>query len=60
MTTREARPEDLPDMARIRVDTWKAAYRGIVPDAYLDSLTYTATGAALPSSPRTRMDRLSE
>ena len=43
MTTREARPEDLPDMARIRVDTWKAAYCGIVPDAYLDSLTYTAT-----------------
>lgn len=27
-------------MARVHVDTWKATYRGIVPDRYLDELTY--------------------
>ncbi len=42
MTIREAGPEDAHDMARVRVDTWRAAYRGIVPDGYLDSLSYEA------------------
>jgi ribosomal protein S18 acetylase RimI-like enzyme len=43
MSIREARPEDAPRMARVRIDTWRDAYRGIVPDDYLDSMSYEAT-----------------
>ncbi len=35
---REARPEDAPAIAQIHVATWRVAYRGQLPDAYLDSL----------------------
>jgi ribosomal protein S18 acetylase RimI-like enzyme len=42
MTIREARPEDAPAMARVRVDTWRHAYRGIMPDETLDNLSYEA------------------
>ena len=37
---RPANPDDLTGMARVHVDTWKTTYRGIVPDRYLDELTY--------------------
>lgn len=37
---RAATPGDLQEMARVHVDTWKTTYRGIVPDRYLDELTY--------------------
>lgn len=40
---REAKPEDAAAMARVRVDTWRAAYRGIVPDSTLDNLSYSTT-----------------
>jgi GNAT superfamily N-acetyltransferase len=40
MTVREATHGDIPGIARVHVNTWRAAYRGIVPDNYLDSLTY--------------------
>jgi GNAT superfamily N-acetyltransferase len=36
---RPAVPEDLEGMARVHVDGWKTAYRGIVADDVLDSLT---------------------
>ncbi|MGA9344621.1 MAG: GNAT family N-acetyltransferase [Nocardioidaceae bacterium] len=35
---RRAGPDDVPRLARINVDTWRAAYAGIVPAAYLDGL----------------------
>ncbi len=35
---RRAGLDDVPRMARINVDTWRAAYAGIVPTAYLDGL----------------------
>jgi GNAT superfamily N-acetyltransferase len=35
---RRALPEDAPVVARIQLATWRAAYRGIMPDAYLDGL----------------------
>jgi GNAT superfamily N-acetyltransferase len=38
LTVRAARAEDAPAIARIHVDAWLAAYRGQIPDAYLDSL----------------------
>ncbi len=36
---REAKQEDALGMAKVRVDTWRAAYKGIVPDDFLDSLS---------------------
>jgi ribosomal protein S18 acetylase RimI-like enzyme len=33
-------PEDIPAIARLHVDTWRAAYNRIMPQEFLDSLTY--------------------
>jgi ribosomal protein S18 acetylase RimI-like enzyme len=35
---RPAGQADAEDLARVRIATWRAAYRGIVPDAVLDGL----------------------
>lgn len=40
MTVREAREEDIPSIARVHVDSWRTAYRGIVSDAFLAGLSY--------------------
>ncbi len=40
MLIRPASPADIPAIARIHVDSWRATYRGIVPDAVLDELSY--------------------
>lgn len=37
---REATPADAPGIARVHVDTWRTTYRGLVPDNYLDRLSY--------------------
>jgi dipeptidase E len=39
---RYVQPEDIPGMARVYVDTWKAAYPGMIPQEYLDSLNYAS------------------
>ncbi len=36
---RPARPGDAPAIARVHVETWRAAYAGIVPDTYLVAMT---------------------
>lgn len=36
---RPAGPEDAAAIARVQVRTWKSAYRGVVPDEYLDAMT---------------------
>ena len=38
MLLRLAEPADAMDVARIHVRSWQAAYRGLMPDAYLDAL----------------------
>jgi ribosomal protein S18 acetylase RimI-like enzyme len=38
MRVRVARPEDAPAVAAVHVRSWQAAYRGLLPDEYLDSL----------------------
>jgi len=38
MRIRPARPEDAQVLARLHVDSWRAAYRGLVPDSRLDRL----------------------
>ena len=37
-TIRPAAPEDAEAVERLRIAGWQTAYRGIIPDAYLDSL----------------------
>ncbi|MDO3411099.1 GNAT family N-acetyltransferase [Saccharibacillus sp. CPCC 101409] len=39
MNIRIARPEDAAGIAQVHVDSWKTTYKGIVSDAYLDSLS---------------------
>ena len=45
MTIREATRDDISGIARVHVNTWRAAYRGIVPDSFFDSLTYEGRAA---------------
>jgi ribosomal protein S18 acetylase RimI-like enzyme len=40
LAVREAMPADAQGIARVQVDTWRATYRGVVPAAYLDALSY--------------------
>ncbi len=40
---REASPADAPGVARVQVDTWRTAYRGMVSDSYLDNMSYEAS-----------------
>jgi ribosomal protein S18 acetylase RimI-like enzyme len=45
MIIRPAIHTDAPAIARVHVDTWRAAYRGMIPDDYLDSLSYDRRAA---------------
>jgi GNAT superfamily N-acetyltransferase len=36
---RHARPEDARAIAQVRIDAWRATYRGMMPDAYLDAMS---------------------
>jgi ribosomal protein S18 acetylase RimI-like enzyme len=38
MDIRAARMEDIPQIAVVHVRSWQAAYRGLLPQAYLDGL----------------------
>ncbi len=56
---RDARPDDAADVADVHVRSWQAAYRGLLPDEYLDALDpqdrvarYTF-GATDPDAPST-------
>jgi GNAT superfamily N-acetyltransferase len=40
---RRATADDAAAIARVRVDAWRATYRGIVPDAYLDTMDVEAS-----------------
>jgi len=40
MVIREATLKDIPSIARVHLDSWRNTYRGIMPDEYLDCLTY--------------------
>lgn len=39
MRVRDATPDDARAVAEVHVRTWQAAYRGLVPDDYLDRLS---------------------
>jgi len=38
-TIREATPQDAKGIAHVHVKTWQCAYRGQIPDSYLDGLS---------------------
>ncbi|MGJ3244951.1 MAG: N-acetyltransferase family protein [Elainellaceae cyanobacterium] len=40
MELRPAQPSDAPAIARVHVETWKTAYRCILSDEFLDTLSY--------------------
>jgi len=40
MKIRTARVNDAPALARVHVDSWRAIYRGLVPDSSLHGFTY--------------------
>jgi ribosomal protein S18 acetylase RimI-like enzyme len=42
---RDAIHTDAPAIAHVHVDTWRATYRGIMPDDYLDNLSYDTRAA---------------
>lgn len=37
---RKARIEDAAGIAKVHVDSWRTTYKGIVPDTFLDNLSY--------------------
>lgn len=43
MTVRLATPDDADAIERIRTDTWRATYRGLIVDGVLDALGYDGT-----------------
>ena len=54
-TVRAPRPEELPAVSAIYAASWRSAYRGIVPQGYLDRLS---DGFRLPAPARRRQDSL--
>jgi len=40
VTIRAANPKVAAAIARVHIDNWRTAYRGLVPDAYLAELSY--------------------
>ena len=45
ISIRRASPGDAPAIARVRVDSWRSTYRGMIPDAYLDGMQVDASTA---------------
>lgn len=39
-TVRPATPADIAGIARVHVDGWRSTYRGVVPQTFLDGLSY--------------------
>ena len=42
---RHALPGDATSIAQVRIDAWRATYRGIMPDAYLDAMSLPDSAA---------------
>ena len=57
---REIQPDDIDHVSRIYARSWKAAYAGIVPQAYLDDLKEDRWSPILAESPFTSLVLLDE
>jgi ribosomal protein S18 acetylase RimI-like enzyme len=53
VSVRPATPDDADAIERVRTDTWRATYRGHVPDAVLDALGYDGSRRREQMSRRT-------
>ena len=42
---RPAQPADAAVIAQVRIDAWRATYRGMIPDAYLDAMSLSDSAA---------------
>jgi len=42
MEIRDARPDDVPAIAKVHVDSWRTTYRDVLPKSYLNDLSYDA------------------
>ncbi len=40
MNIRRAQVQDAPTLAQVHVDSWHVAYRGLIPDSFLQGFTY--------------------
>jgi ribosomal protein S18 acetylase RimI-like enzyme len=47
LTIRAALPADAEAISRVHIGTWQRAYRGLVPDAFLDSLSERVEGRVM-------------
>jgi len=45
LVLRPAALGDAADIARVRIESWRATYRGLIPDAYLDGMQVDASTA---------------
>jgi GNAT superfamily N-acetyltransferase len=45
LVVRRADAGDAPAIARVRIDSWRTTYRGLIPDAYLDAMQVEASTA---------------
>jgi GNAT superfamily N-acetyltransferase len=45
VTVRTATVEDAVAIARVRVESWRSTYRGMIPQAYLDGMSVEASAA---------------
>jgi GNAT superfamily N-acetyltransferase len=45
IAVRPARAADAAAIAQVRIDAWRATYRGIIPDAYLDAMNLSDSAA---------------
>jgi hypothetical protein len=59
LVVRRAEPQDAPAVARVHVASWRQAYRGLLPQEYLDSLsiearttTWAKPSVGRPTKPR--------
>ena len=44
MRIRRATSDDAESLAKVHIDSWRSAYRGLVPHSYLDGLDYAKRG----------------
>ena len=47
MFIRKANIEDAMGIAKVHVDSWRTTYKGIVPEVFLENLSYDEKGAEL-------------
>ena len=43
ITIRRATPDDAEAIARVRIEGWRRSYKGLVPQAYLDAMSVSAS-----------------